>query len=188
MTDQRGCALLWPAELLLVGSDQCPLCRGHLALPRNSRSASPFENTSNPPRTDGYPLIFIAKITNYSDVCHMIRILPDFDALYLLPFSFPLPFPLPLPLPLFALGPFLFLVSLFGRREEGQEDRQDDKAVQHGAARGEERALEQCVGQIGRHKHQGHDTNHKAGSVLQDGCPVLLQCQLDALRPSVLGG
>lgn len=116
----------------------------------------------------------------------MIRILPDFNALYLLPFSFPLP--LPFPLPLFAFGPFLFLVSLFGWREEGQEDRQDDKAVQHGAARGEKGALEQCIGQIGRHKHQGHDPNHKAGCILQDGCPVLLQCQLDALRPSVLGG
>lgn len=147
-----------------------------------------MEITSNPPVTDGYPLIFIAKITHHSDVCHMIRILPDFDALYLLPFSFPLPFPLPLPLPFFALRPFLFLMSLFGWWEEGQKDGQDDEAVQHGAARGEEGALEQCIGQIGRHKHQGHDPDHKAGSVLQDGSPVLLQCQLDALRPSVLGG
>lgn len=83
----------------------------------------------------------------------MIRILSDFNALDFLPFSLSLPFPLPFPLPLFALGPFLFLVSLFGRREEGEEDGQDDEAVQHSAACCEEGAFKQCVGQVGRHKH-----------------------------------
>lgn len=60
--------------------------------------------------------------------------------------------------------------------------------MQHCASDSEQGAFEQRVGQVRRHKEKGHYPDHETRGVLQNGRPVFLQRDFDALRPRVLGG